>query len=163
MAKHPNTQQTTHTRRHSLGRYTRTPQSLQSPVRTHARKQTNKFRHHVCMYACDFCLHGTGTCAPRKGETGGKLRGGGTGRRWAILLFHSPHVTPTRPAPAPGIISIIGVPFLQKDVSPRVSRAAPNRSACGPRPKPVMAWAWLENGGRFGRLSGWSPPTTPHS
>ena len=60
------------------------------------------------------------TLAPQGGggdessQTGGKLCAGGRGRRWAILLFHlPPHVTPPpRPGTRPGIMSIIGVPFL---------------------------------------------------
>ena len=63
----------------------------------------------------------------RKLTNRGKLRGCGR-RRWAMFLVHLPlHVTP--PAPAPGIISIIMVPFLQKDVSPEVPRAAPKPRA----------------------------------
>ena len=51
------------------------------------------------------------------------------------ILFHLPlHVThPPPPAPAPGIMSIIGVPFLQNDVFRGVPRAAPKTSPCVPQ------------------------------
>ena len=74
--------------------------------------------------------------------------------------FHLPlHVPP--PAPAPGIMNIIGVPLLRKDVYPGVPRAAPKTSPRGPH---LMAWGLARKRRAFW-ASFWvvSPPHTPYS
>ena len=67
------------------------------------------------------------------------------------------HLPLPHPAPAPGIISIIGVPSPKRRLSwsPACSTKTNPR---GPRLKLLWPGGWLENRRRFGTVSGWYPP-----